>query len=421
VEYLAALLTSVKDDKDRTAVYLGECRAQGIEVLVPDVNSSAAEFTPAKDEEGRARIVFGLAAVRNVGEGLVERIVSERDQNGPFSDFYDFCKRVDQVVLNKRTVESLVKAGAFDSLGHPRQGLCMVSEEIVDRTLARRREEDAGISTLFSFLETDDSGVSPPGFEGLGDARVPISDREFDKTKRLAFEKEMLGLYVSDHPLRGVETALARLTECSIADLKDLDDVGGVAAGGSGGVPGGFRDGQVKLVGGIVTGLSRRYTRRGELMATFFLEDLAASIEVFVFPKVMQTYGTLVADDVIVLVKGRVDTRDEQVKLVCMEISCPTLVTEGAGELRLRLPLNALTDGLLERLKAVLVGHPGDEPVFLHVGATTLRLPAAFNVDSRRGLPGELLELLGPGAVVREGDAQKGPNGQLLGERLVAV
>jgi DNA polymerase-3 subunit alpha len=127
VEYLAALLTSVKDDKDRTAVYLGECRVLGIEVLVPDVNRSSAEFTPLVGENGAHRIVFGLASVRNVGESLVERIVGEREANGPYTDFYDFCRRVDPVVLNKRTVESLVKSGAFDSLGHPRQGLCLVS------------------------------------------------------------------------------------------------------------------------------------------------------------------------------------------------------------------------------------------------------------------------------------------------------
>ncbi len=152
VEYLAALLTSVRDDKDKTAVYLGECRVMGIEVLVPDVNTSFAEFTPVAKEDGRRAMVFGLASVRNVGESLVDRIVSEREKNGPFADFYDFCRRVDPVVLNKRTVESLAKAGAFDSLGHSRQGLCLVFEEIVDRTLERRREEEAGISTLFSFM-----------------------------------------------------------------------------------------------------------------------------------------------------------------------------------------------------------------------------------------------------------------------------
>ncbi len=287
----------------------------------------------------------------------------------------------------------------------------------MDRTLERRREEDAGISTLFSCLETDDAGLAPKGFEGLGDARVPIGDQEFDKGQRLTFEKEMLGLYVSDHPLRGVEAALARLTECSIADLKDLDDAGGV---GSGAIPSAFRDGQVKVVGGIVTGLNRRYTKRGELMGTFFLEDLGGSIEVFVFPKVMQVYGALLADDSVVVVKGRIDTRDEQVKLVCIELSFPTLVAEGARELRLRLPLNALTDGLLERLKAILSEHPGDEPVYLNVGHKTLRLPSQFNVDSR-GLAGELLTLLGPGAVMSEQDPPAGATVNGSDQRLVTV
>ena len=142
--------------------------------------------------------------MRNVGEGLVDRIVAERDANGPFVDFYDFCQRVDPLVLNKRTMESLIKAGAFDSLGHPRQGLCLVFEEIVDRTLERRREEQAGISTLFASLEGFRRRRHRPGGPaGYADARVPIPDTEFDKTQRLAFEKEMLGLYVSDHPLRG--------------------------------------------------------------------------------------------------------------------------------------------------------------------------------------------------------------------------
>ena len=391
VEYLAALLTSVKDDKDRTAVYLGECRTQGIEVLVPDVNRSAAEFTPLVGEDGNRRIVFGLAAVRNVGEGLVERIVSERQANGPFSDFYDFCRRVDPVVLNKRTVDSLVKAGAFDSVGHPRQGLCLVHEEVVDRTLERRREEQAGISTLFSLLEDQNSnadGAAPPGF---AEARVPIPDAEFDKSQLLAFEKEMLGLYVSDHPLRGFESALARLTECSIADLKEEDFSPAPDANG--------REGMVRVVGGVVTGLTRRYTKRGELMATFVLEDLRASIEVFVFPKAMQEVGALLEDDALVVVKGRVDQRDDQTKLVCMDVQRPELSADGVGELTVRLPVGALTDPVVGRLKQLFAEHPGEQPVRLQVGATTLRLPPEFNVDSRRGLVGELKVLLGPQAI----------------------
>ena len=387
VEYLAALLTSVKDDKDKTAVYLGECRAQDIEVLVPDVNRSAAEFTPLVGDDGRRRIVFGLAAVRNVGEGLVEKIVAERDAGGPYVDFYDFCRRVDPTVCNKRTVESLIKAGAFDSLGHPRQGLLLVFEDIVDRTLERRREEQAGISTLFAAFDEPDAATD--GFGGYSDTRVPIPEREFDKTQRLAFEKEMLGLYVSDHPLKGFEAALARLTDCSIADLKD-DDAAAVEAG---------RDGAVRVVGGVVTNLSRRYTKRGELMATFVLEDLRASIEVFVFPKTMADIGPLLTDDAVVVLKGRLDTRDDQVKLVAMEVKRPQLAADGAGELRLQLPLGALTDTVVGRLKELLVEHPGDEPVFLHVGQQTLRLPPEFNVDSRRGLLGELRVLLGPQAI----------------------
>ena len=204
-EYMAALLTSVKDNKDKTAVYLAECRSRGIAVVPPDVNRSVADFAPDRsgDREGQA-ILFGLAAVRNVGEGLVERIVAEREAAGPFADFFDFCQRVDPVVLNKRTVESLAKGGAFDAMGHPRQGLCLVMEGIVDRTLERRREHDLGITTLFAAFEGEQDDP------GWGAAKIAVPDTEFDKAQRLAFEKEMLGLYVSDHPLMGFEQALAR-------------------------------------------------------------------------------------------------------------------------------------------------------------------------------------------------------------------
>ncbi|HLI73153.1 MAG TPA: DNA polymerase III subunit alpha [Acidimicrobiales bacterium] len=391
VEYFAALLTSVKDDKDKTAVYLGECRSMGIEVLVPDVNTSAGEFTPLVGTDGSRRIVFGLAAVRNVGEGLVERIVTERDANGPFADFYDFCQRVDPVVLNKRTVESLIKAGAFDSLSHPRQGLCLVFEDIVERTLERRREEAAGISTLFSSLEDFGAAAGGDDGAGYGDPHITVPDTDFAKTQRLAFEKEMLGLYVSDHPLRGFEAALARLTDCSIADVKEADEPGPDGMG---------RDGLIRNVGGVITSLTRRYTKRGELMATFVLEDLRASIEVFVFPKTMHEVGPLLVDDAVVVVRGRIDTRDDQVKLVCMEAKRPELCLDGPGELRVHLPLGTLTDSLVERLKELFSDHPGQEPVFLHVGQTVLRLPPQFNVDSRRGLVGELRVLLGPRAIV---------------------
>jgi DNA polymerase-3 subunit alpha len=367
VEYLAALLTSVKDDKDKTAVYLAECRALAIEVLVPDVNVSVSDFA------ARSRTIpFGLSAIRNVGESLVERIVAERERGGPFADFYDFCERVDPVVLNKRSVESLVKAGAFDSLGHPRKGLCLVFEQIVDRTLERRRREAEGQYDLFGTVEA----------VAFDDVRVAIPDEEFDKAQKLAFEKEMLGLYVSDHPLMGAEAALRKHTESTIAEMRDL------------------RDGDMKWVGGVVTGLTRRYTKKGDLMGTFHLEDLQSSIECFVFPRVMQEYGWLLADDAIVCVKARLDLREDQPKLTVLEVKKPELVVDGVETVHIRLPLNALSDSLIDRLKEVLAAHPGDSPVLLRVGSKDLRLSPEFNVDARNGFAAALRELLGPQALV---------------------
>ncbi len=398
VEYLASILTSVKDNKDKTAVYLAECRAMGIEVLVPDVNRSKADFAADITGDQRA-ITFGLAAVRNVGEGLVAHIESEREANGPFVDFYDFCQRVDPQVLNRRAIESLIKAGAFDSLGHPRRGLFLVFEDIVDRTLDRRREHEAGVVSLFASLEAEVDGQT----SGFADTRVPIPDTEFDKAQRLAFEKEMLGLYISDHPLMGIEAPLARLTDCTLAEVVDLDAEAAIGMG-AGGVGTGFTgsgDGQIKVVGGVVTELVRRYTKRGELMATFVLEDLNASIEVFVFPKAMAEYGALLDNDAVVVVKARVDMRDEQTKLVLMEVTRPELFAEGAMDLHVTLPLNSLTGGKVESLKHLLDDHPGDSPVFLHVGDKTLRLPSDLNVDRNGGLIGELRVLLGPKAIGR--------------------
>ena len=404
VEYLAALLTSVKDNKDKTAVYLAECRSLGIQVLVPDVNRSlsdfAADFSGGDGSTGAERgsgadgdapgaITFGLAAIRNVGEGLVALIVAEREKDGPYSDFYDFCQRVDPQVLNKRTIESLIKGGGFDSLGHPRRGLCLSFEAIVDATLERRREHDAGVVSLFASIEVEAEGQAI----GFGDTRLPIPDVEFDKSQRLAFEKEMLGLYISDHPLMGLEGSLARLTDCTLAELRDIDADG---FGGSGGYGG---EGQIRMAGGVVTELSRRYTKKGDLMATFVLEDLQASIDVFVFPKTMADYGALLDDDAIVVVKGRVDMRDDRVKLVCMEVQRPELAVDGSTDLRISLPVHALTDANVNDLKRLLTEHPGDSPVFLHVGEKVIRLPSEFRVDARKGLVGELRVLLGPNAI----------------------
>ena len=306
--------------------------------------------------------------------------MAERDARGPFADLFDFCQRVDPVVLNKRTMESLVKAGAFDSLDHPRQGTCLVLEEIVDRTLERRREQDLGITTLFAAFEEEQTDP------GWGTTKVPIPDTDFDKHQRLAFEKEMLGLYVSDHPLLGFEAALARHTDCSLSDMRD-DETGL-----------GDRS-PVRSVGGVVTELRRSYTKKGDLMARFVLEDLQAAMEVFVFPRTMADYGALIENDAIVVVKGRLDTRDEEPKIVAMEVARP-LLDRGEQDLHITLPLGVLTDAKVDGLKEVLSGHPGPSPVLLHVGAKVLRLPPEFNVDCRNGVVGELKRLLGQAAVL---------------------
>ena len=399
VEYLAALLSSVKDDKDRMAVYLAECRALGIEVLVPDVNRSIGTFIarrPGTVGAGGGAIVFGLAAIRNVGEGLVDLIVAEREREGPFVDFYDFCRRVDPSVLNKRAVESLVKAGAFDSLGHPRKGLCLRFEEIIDRFLVRRREEELGISTLFSMLaEPSGSGsAGGSGGEAFDEARLPIPAVEYEKSERLALEKEMLGLYVSDHPLMGLERALARHVDCPIREM--LDQSGDLSAAGGGGGYGG----DARNIGGVVTSLSRRYTKRGELMATFVLEDLEAAIDVFVFPKTMQEYGGMLENDAIISLRARLDHRDEQPKLIALEITPLNLTPPDASEpLVLQIPIARATAAIFAKLKELIADHPGDTPVRVSLGESLWQLAPEWNVDATNGFVGALKEVLGAGAV----------------------
>jgi DNA polymerase-3 subunit alpha len=301
-------------------------------------------------------------------------ILQERDANGSFADFYDFCQRVHPSVLNKRSIESLIKAGAFDCLGHSRKGLCLVFELIVDRVLARRREVDAGVLSLFG-----DMDASEVGFD---DTRVPIPDDEFDKSVRLSFEKEMLGLYISDHPLLGAEFAVRRHAERTIAELREL------------------RDGETHWVGGVITSLQRKYTKRGELMAVFVLEDLQSAIEVFVFPRAMQEHGFNLSDDAVICVKGRLDLREEPAKLVCMDLRRIEVDDGPIPALRLALPLAGLRQSLVDDLKRVLLEHPGESPVLLQLGEKVLRLPDQFRVDGRNGLLAELRVLLGPSGIL---------------------
>jgi DNA polymerase-3 subunit alpha len=376
-EYMAALLTSVKDDKDKSALYLGECRRMGIKVLPPDVNESDANFTPRGTD-----IRFGLSAIRNVGGNVVESIVGARRSKGRFADFADYLTKVDGVACNKRTVESLIKAGAFDSLGHTRRGLLAVHESAVDAVMETKRAEAIGQFDLFGGDE--DNGA--PSF-GL-DMAIPVG--EWDKALLLAYEREMLGLYVSDHPLFGVEHVLAAATDCTLAALMEDEQ---------------RQDGSVVTVGGLITGIQRKMTKQGSPWAIVTLEDLGGSIDVMCFPATYQLIAPHLAEDAVVLVKGRLDRREDVPRLMASEMSVPDLGSADAprGPLVVTLPAVRCTPPLVERLKEVLAAHPGVVEVHLQLtsaGKTTvMRLDERLRVATTPALYGDLKQLLGPGAV----------------------
>ena len=395
VEYIACLLTSVKNNLDKAATYLSDCRSMGIKVLPPDVNRSMSNFGALAPDEvppgitlavgSPGAITFGLSAVRNVGEGLVELLIAEREENGQFTSFHDFVERVPEPVLNKRTIESLIKGGAFDNLGHTRRGLLTVFEHIIDTTVKRRREREKGVMSLFGDWGDDGGGDGAGAASGDGfDERTEIPDLAFDKTEQLRYEKEMLGLYVSDHPLFGVEAALRRKVEHSVLDLQTMEDGANV------------------VVGGVITNLARKFTKKGDQMAVFLLEDLDASIEVTIFPRTLAEQGHKLEDDLIVAVKGRLDRRDEsRFGLIGQTVTVLSGLGDGpAAPLRLRLPSAALDELKIQRLKRILREHPGDSVVMVDIGqGKVLKLADEFRVDLDRSV-GELRMAFGHEAVL---------------------
>ncbi|HEY7046122.1 MAG TPA: DNA polymerase III subunit alpha [Jatrophihabitantaceae bacterium] len=372
-EYMAALLTSTKDDKDRSAIYLAECRRMGISVLPPDVNSSQAEFTPTGKD-----IRFGLSAVRNVGANVVASIVAARAEKGEFTDFADFLRKVDAVVCNKRTIEALIKAGAFDSLRHARRGLMHVYEPAVDAVVDTKRAEAIGQFDLFGSMETTEASTDI--------FAVQVPEGEWDKSVLLGFEREMLGLYVSDHPLFGVEHILAGAADVSIANL--LADA---------------NDGQNVTVAGILSSVNRRITKAGAPWAQAVLEDLEGSVEVLFFPATYQQVGINIAEDAIVVVKGRADARDDTIKLIASDLMIPDLSDGPRGPVVVRMPTERCTPPMVNRLREVLAAHPGTTEVHLRLvrgeREQALRVADGFRVTPSAALMGDLKALLGPQAV----------------------
>ncbi|GAA1427379.1 DNA polymerase III subunit alpha [Streptomyces thermospinosisporus] len=373
-EYMAALLTSVKDDKDKSAVYLNECRRMGIKVLPPNVNESEANFAAQGDDV----ILFGLSAVRNVGTNVVESIIKCRKAKGKYTSFPDYLDKVDAVVCNKRTTESLIKAGAFDSLGHTRKGLMAQYEPMIDNVVAVKRKEAEGQFDLFGGMGEEQS--DEPGF-GLD---VTFTDEEWDKAYLLAQEREMLGLYVSDHPLFGLEHVLADKADAGISQLTGGD----------------FGDGAVVTIGGIISGLQRKMTKQGNAWAIATVEDLAGSIECMFFPATYQLVSTQLVEDAVVFVKGRLDKREDVPRLVAMELMVPDLSSAGTNApVVLTIPAARVTPPMVSRLGEILSHHKGDSEVRIKLQGprktTVLRLDR-HRVKPDPALFGDLKAFLGP-------------------------
>jgi DNA-directed DNA polymerase III PolC len=375
IEYYSALLTSVKSTLDKAGVYLNECRIHNIPVRVPDINRSMSDFEPVLNDDGTGEILFGLSAVRNVGEGLVALIVEEREKNGPYKDFYDFCERVEPSALNKRTLESLIKSGGFDCMGYSRKGLLSIFDKIVERVLARRRKEAEGQFELFAELNNDPSA-------GSDVARIQIPEAEFSKREKLVLEREMLGLYVSDHPLFGIDAVLRKRVDVGISELSNLED------------------GSFVRIGGLVAGLKRKYTKKGDLMAIFTLEDLVTSTEVVVFPKTMANVGDLLENDAVVIVKGRLDTSGEQMKFVAMEVDKVDVERLEDAPLRIKVPSRKNKPEDLAMLRQLIERYPGSSPVYVHLGDRVLALSDAYLVENCGALAAEVRILLGADAII---------------------
>ncbi|GAA2015982.1 DNA polymerase III subunit alpha [Microbacterium ulmi] len=370
-EYMAALLTSVGDSKDKMAVYLNECRRMGIRVLPPDVGQSIRYFAAVGED-----IRFGLGAVRNVGANVVDGIVASRQDDG-FVSFHDFLTKVPLHVANKRTVESLIKAGAFDSLGSSRRALMEIHEDAVEAAVETKRKAATGaIGFDFDSLYDEAEEVVP--------AKVPERP-EWMKKDKLAFEREMLGLYVSDHPLAGLEIPLAKHASTSIHDLLSNEEV---------------RDGDQVTVAGLVTSVQHRVAKQsGNPYGMITIEDFNGEVTVMFMGKTYTEFQSQLIADSILAVRGRVSRRDDGLNLHAQSVFAPDLgAVDATGPLTLLLPEHRATETVIGQLAEVLDRHRGDIEVTLklHRGSTAKVFEVPIPVRVTADLYGELKGLLGP-------------------------
>jgi DNA polymerase-3 subunit alpha len=380
-EYMAALLTSVGDDKDRMAVYLAECRKLGIKVLPPDVNESKLDFAPVGTD-----IRFGLGAIRNVGAAVVGSIVSTRQGQGAYASFADFLDKSEIAVCNKRVVESLIRAGAFDSLGHTRKSLFLVQEQAVDAVIGVKRQEAIGQFDLFATAEAADGG----GASGRIGLDFQLTDEEWPRKLLLAQEREMLGLYVSGHPLDGAERILQRNRDTGIADLQAS----------------GRTEGEVQ-VAGIIVSVDRRINKKsGSPWAIVTIEDLDASVELLFFPKVYGLYAAELVEDAAVSVRGRINDRDGAISVFAQDLTPLDLsVVRGSSgpPVVIAVHNDRVTQELTAELKHILQSHPGGTQVILRLerrGGTPLMMDLCdFPVQPDSSFMADIKSLLGATAI----------------------
>jgi DNA polymerase-3 subunit alpha len=378
-EYMAAQLTSVGDSKDKLAIYLNECRRMNIQVLAPDVNQSVEAFTGIGEN-----IRFGLGAIRNVGHNVVDGIIQARSEK-PFASFSDFLARVPQHVCSKRTIESLIKAGAFDSLGHTRRSLFEIYEEAVDASSVTKRNESAGQVDLFGDL-----------FEGVGSS-VSVPDRpEWPKAEKLAHEREMLGLYVSDHPLSGRERQLAQFAEFTIGDLLTSEDI---------------KDGETVTIAGLISSVTHRVARSsGNPYANVTIEDFEGEVNVMFMGKTYREYSEQLVNDEVIVIRGRINMRDDGIAISAFSLEPIAIGAQGlsSGPLRLQLQESEATRSVLENLDSTLKAHPGKEEV--HLTFVDETNPRSFKlqptVKITDDLLGELKALLGTKGFVQRDSSE---------------
>jgi DNA polymerase-3 subunit alpha len=368
-EYMAALLTSVGDSKDKLALYLSECRRMGIHVLPPDVNESSGDFTAVAGD-----IRFGLGAVRNVGANVVEAIRLSREEKGRFTSFHDFLRKVPIQVANKRTVESLIKAGAFDQMEGTRRALLEIHEDAVESAVSLKRNEANGQVDLFGgIFEFEEEGEKIP------------ERPEWAKRDKLAFEREMLGLYVSDHPLAGLETQLAKHASATISDVL----AGEVA-----------QDGDTVTIAGLITGVQHRTARSsGNQYGMITVEDFGAEVTVMFMGKTYQEFSPALTNDSVVVVRGRVSVRDDGMNLHAVSMFTPDLGQSlGSGPLMISMPELRATTEVVTSLNDVLIRHSGDTEVRLKLvkGESARMFEIPYPVKVSADLYGELKSLLGP-------------------------